>query len=83
VPAELAKKLTKTVGIPVIGIGAGSDTDAQVLVCYDMLGMNSGHIPKFVKNYMVEGRTIQQAFECYAQEVKDGSFPELEHGFKA
>jgi 3-methyl-2-oxobutanoate hydroxymethyltransferase len=83
VPAELAKKLTKTVGIPVIGIGAGSDTDAQVLVCYDMLGMNSGHVPKFVKNYMIEGRTIQQAFESYGQEVKDGTFPGPEHGFKA
>ena len=83
VPSELAKTLTASVNIPVIGIGAGSDTDGQVLVCYDMLGMNPGHIPKFVKNYMIEGRTIQQAFEVYAQEVKDGSFPGPEHGFKA
>ena len=83
VPSELAKTLTESVNIPVIGIGAGSDTDGQVLVCYDMLGMNPGHIPKFVKNYMIEGRTIQQAFEVYAQEVKAGSFPGPEHGFKA
>lgn len=83
VPSELAKTLTASVNIPVIGIGAGSDTDGQVLVCYDMLGMNPGHIPKFVKNYMIEGRTIQQAFEVYAQEVKAGSFPGPEHGFKA
>ena len=83
VPSELAKTLTESVNIPVIGIGAGSDTDGQVLVCYDMLGMNPGHIPKFVKNYMIEGRTIQQAFEAYAQEVKSGAFPGPEHGFKA
>lgn len=83
VPSELAKTLTESVNIPVIGIGAGSDTDGQVLVCYDMLGMNPGHIPKFVKNYMIEGRTIQQAFEVYAQEVKNGTFPGPEHGFKA
>ena len=83
VPSELAKELTQSVSIPVIGIGAGNDTDGQVLVCYDMLGMNPGHIPKFVKNYMVEGRTIQQAFEAYAEEVKSGVFPAPEHGFKA
>ncbi len=83
VPSTLAKELTQSVSIPVIGIGAGSDTDGQVLVCYDMLGMNPGHIPKFVKNYMVEGRTIQQAFETYAEEVKSGAFPAPEHGFKA
>lgn len=82
VPSELAKTLTQSVSIPVIGIGAGADTDGQVLVCYDMLGMNPGHIPKFVKNYMVEGRTIQQAFEAFAQEVKQGAFPGPEHGFK-
>lgn len=83
VPSDLAKQLTESVSIPVIGIGAGGDTDAQVLVCYDMLGMNPGHVPKFVKNYMVEGRTIQQAFEAYAQEVKTAAFPAAEHGFSA
>ncbi len=83
VPSTLAKKLTDSVSIPVIGIGAGSDTDGQVLVCYDMLGMNPGHIPKFVKNYMIEGRTIIQAFEAFNKEVKEGAFPAPEHGFKA
>ncbi|GAA6134170.1 3-methyl-2-oxobutanoate hydroxymethyltransferase [Oceaniserpentilla sp. 4NH20-0058] len=83
VPSELAKTLTQSVSIPVIGIGAGNDTDAQVLVCYDMLGMNPGHIPKFVKNYMVEGRTISEAFAAYNHEVKQGLFPAPEHGFKA
>jgi 3-methyl-2-oxobutanoate hydroxymethyltransferase len=83
VPSELAKRLTHSVNIPVIGIGAGSDTDAQVLVCYDMLGMNPGHIPKFVKNYMVQGRTISEAFAAYNEEVQQGVFPAPEHGFKA
>ncbi len=83
VPSELAKQLTDSVSIPVIGIGAGGDTDGQVLVCYDMLGMNPGHVPKFVKNYMIEGRTIQQAFTAFDQEVKSSTFPAPEHGFKA
>jgi len=83
VPSELAKTLTNSVNLPVIGIGAGSDTDAQVLVCYDMLGMNPGHIPKFVKNYMAQGRTIAEAFSAYNEEVKQGTFPGPEHGFKA
>ncbi len=83
VPSELAKTLTQSVNIPVIGIGAGGDTDAQVLVCYDMLGLNPGHIPKFVKNYMVDGRTVAEAFATYNQEVKQGVFPAPEHGFKA
>lgn len=83
VPSTLAKLITDSVKVPVIGIGAGSDTDGQVLVCYDMLGMNTGHVPKFVKNYMIQGRTIAQAFEAFAQEVKAVEFPAAEHGFKA
>lgn len=83
VPSELAKTLTESVNIPVIGIGAGADTTGQVLVCYDMLGMNSGHVPKFVKNYLIDGRNIQQAFAVFDQEVKNGDFPGPEHGFKA
>ena len=83
VPSELGKQITEAVSIPVVGIGAGPDTDAQVLVCYDMLGMNPGHIPKFVKNYMTDGRTIQQAMSVYAEEVKSGQFPQPEHGFNA
>ncbi len=83
VPSELAKRITDAVNVPVVGIGAGADTDAQVLVCYDMLGMNPGHIPKFVKNYMIDGRTIAQAMAAYADEVKNGQFPQPEHGFSA
>ena len=69
--------------VPVVGIGAGSDTDAQVLVCYDMLGLNTQHVPKFVKNYMTEGRSVAEALKAYADEVRDGVFPGPEHGFEA
>lgn len=81
VPNALGERLTKAVSIPVIGIGAGPDTDAQVLVMHDMLGLNTGRAPKFVKNFMSEGRTVQQAFAAYVEEVKDGRFPAAEHGF--
>lgn len=81
VPNALGERLTKAVSIPVIGIGAGPDTDAQVLVMHDMLGLNTGRAPKFVKNFMSEGRTVQQAFVAYVEEVKDGRFPAAEHGF--
>ena len=83
VPSPLAKRITEAVNVPVVGIGAGSDTDAQVLACYDMLGLNTQHIPKFVKNYMTGGRTVPEAIKAYADEVRDGSFPAPEHGFDA
>jgi len=81
VPSELGKRITDAVQVPVIGIGAGADTDAQVLVVYDMLGMNTGYVPKFVKNFMTDGRTIAQAIQAYAEQVKQGEFPGNEHGF--
>jgi len=83
VPSPLAARITEAVNVPVVGIGAGSDTDAQVLVCYDMLGLNTGHTPKFVKNYMTGGRTVPEALAAYAGEVRDGVFPGPEHGFDA
>ena len=81
VPSALAKAITEAVTVPVIGIGAGGDTDAQVLVVYDMLGLNPGHVAKFVKNYMIEGRTVPEALSCYHQEVKTGVFPSAEYAF--
>ena len=81
VPSELGKRITDAVQVPVIGIGAGADTDAQVLVVYDMLGMNTGYVPKFVKNFMTDGRTIAEAIQAYAEQVKRGEFPGNEHGF--
>lgn len=82
VPSDLAKRITEAVNIPVVGIGAGNDTDAQVLVMHDMLGLNPKPA-KFVKNFLVEGRTIQQAFAAYVAEVKSQSFPSAEYEFKA
>ena len=84
VPSELAAEITQAVKIPVIGIGAGSSTDGQVLVQHDMLGLSlSGRAPKFVRNFMEGQSSIQGAFSAYVQAVKDGSFPAAEHGFSA
>ncbi len=84
VPSELAKEITHAVKIPVIGIGAGSDTDGQVLVLHDMLGLSlTGRVPKFVKNFMTGQPDIQSALSAYVAEVKALSFPGTEHGFSA
>ena len=82
VPSILAQEITQAVDIPVIGIGAGVETDAQVLVIHDMLGLNPGHTPKFVKNFMAEADSIQSALKNYVSAVKQGSFPGQEHSFE-
>jgi 3-methyl-2-oxobutanoate hydroxymethyltransferase len=66
--------------VPVIGIGAGADCDGQVLVLYDMLGINP-HPPKFVQNFLHSGRNIEEAIWAYTTAVKQGSFPTQEHSF--
>jgi 3-methyl-2-oxobutanoate hydroxymethyltransferase len=84
VPSELAAEISQAVKIPVIGIGAGSATDGQVLVMHDMLGLSlSGRTPKFVKNFMVGQSSIKDAISAYVKAVKDQSFPAAEHGFSA
>lgn len=83
VPTELARAVTAAVNVPVIGIGAGNVTDGQVLVMHDLLGVSSGHKPKFVKNFMAETDSIQAAFERFDQDVKSGVFPGPEHSFGA
>jgi 3-methyl-2-oxobutanoate hydroxymethyltransferase len=84
VPSELATEISQAVKIPVIGIGAGGDTDGQVLVLHDMLGLSlSGHVPKFVKNFMSGQGSIADALAAYVKAVKDKSFPAAEHGFSA
>jgi 3-methyl-2-oxobutanoate hydroxymethyltransferase len=84
VPSELAARITRAVQIPVIGIGAGSDTDGQVLVLHDMLGLSlSGRVPKFVKNFMREYGDISSAIAGYVKAVKTIEFPAAEHGFSA
>jgi len=81
VPAELATKIRNSVKVPVIGIGAGVNCDAQVLVCYDMLGLTHGAPASFVKNFLKESDSIQNAFKSYVEQVKSGQFPTLEHSF--
>lgn len=81
VPADLAEYISKKLTIPTIGIGAGKGTDGQVLVYQDMLGMFSDYVPKFVKHYAKVGNIMQQAFEEYDREVKNGVFPSEEHIF--
>jgi 3-methyl-2-oxobutanoate hydroxymethyltransferase len=82
-PAELSAEITRSVNIPVIGIGAGAGCDGQVLVCYDLLGMNPDFSPKFVKKYLDLGVLIREAAQRYADEVKHGEFPGEEHSFSA
>ena len=79
VPAELASLITKTLSIPVIGIGSGAGTSGQVLVLNDMLGITVGKTPKFSKNFMAENSSIQTAIENYVLDVKAHKFPSKEH----
>lgn len=81
VPSELGARLSATLDIPIIGIGAGPNTDGQVLVLHDMLGI-SQKLPKFSKNFLAHGSSIQEAISRYGEEVRQGSFPEEEHCFK-
>jgi 3-methyl-2-oxobutanoate hydroxymethyltransferase len=81
VPTELARAITEAVPVPVIGIGAGNVTDAQVLVSYDMLGFTQHRLPKFVKNYMASPNTLAEAVTRYIEDVKSGAFPGPEHAF--
>jgi 3-methyl-2-oxobutanoate hydroxymethyltransferase len=82
VPAALAKKVTQQLSIPTIGIGAGADCDAQVLVLHDMLGLNVDFKPKFVKNFLQETQgDVLEALSLYAEQVKQRKFPTAEHSF--
>ena len=83
VPADLATRVTNTLRIPTIGIGAGSGTDGQVLVFHDMLGLTTGKAPKFVKRYANLADDITRAAKQYAHEVGDGTFPGPEHSYSA
>lgn len=83
VPSALGKRITDAVKAPVIGIGAGKDTDGQVLVMHDMLGITPGRKPRFVKDFLADGGSVEGAIKAYVQAVKDGSFPAPEHGFGA
>lgn len=86
VPAQVGREISELFPtVPVIGIGAGAQTDAQVLVQQDILGLTFSHVAKFVRNFMKEqaGETaIVDAFKAYHAAVLDGSFPALEHTFQ-
>jgi 3-methyl-2-oxobutanoate hydroxymethyltransferase len=81
VPAELARTVTGALRIPTIGIGAGPHCDGQVLVVHDMLGLTTGHTPRFVKRYANLGEQAVAAMRAYAEEVAEGEFPAVEHTY--
>ncbi|WP_199610555.1 3-methyl-2-oxobutanoate hydroxymethyltransferase [Flocculibacter collagenilyticus] len=81
VPVALAKRITDGVSIPTIGIGAGRDTDGQILVMHDFIGISTGYIPKFSKNYLDITGNIPEATELFIKEVQDSIFPEDERSF--
>lgn len=81
IPSELAARITTAIKIPTIGIGAGPDTDGQILVMHDLIGISAGYIPKFSKNYLVETGNITQAIAKYIEEVQSGAFPGAEQVF--
>ena len=80
-PADLARRITETVDVPTIGIGAGPHCDGQVLVCYDFLGMYRDIQPKFVKRYAELGDAVVNATRAYVEDVRAGAFPEPRHSF--
>lgn len=83
IPAKLAKKVTSEISIPTIGIGAGVDCDGQVLVIHDMLGMNKGFNPRFLRRYADIHTTMTEAVEQYIQDIKDKNFPNQDEQYGA
>ena len=81
VPRDLSKRITETISIPTIGIGAGPDCDGQVLVIHDLLGLLGTFRPKFVKTYVNLRDEIEKGVKDYIQEVKGGTFPDDAHSF--
>jgi len=81
VPSALGAEITANAKVPVIGIGAGPDTDGQILVIYDILGLSPGRKPRFVKNYMDNANTLDTAVAGYVAEVKNRAYPGAEHAF--
>jgi 3-methyl-2-oxobutanoate hydroxymethyltransferase len=82
IPSALARELTAELPLPVIGIGAGSACNGQVLVLHDMLGLTPTRLPRFVRNFMLEGGSVQDAVRRYVRDVKAGAFPDdAAHGY--
>ena len=83
IPGDLGAEITRNVAIPTVGIGAGLECDGQVLVVYDLLGMNPEFSPKFVKKYANLAQVIGEAATRYREEVRGGAFPSAEHTFSS
>jgi 3-methyl-2-oxobutanoate hydroxymethyltransferase len=81
IPAALGRSITQALRVPVIGIGAGPDTDGQILVLYDILEITPGRKPRFVRNFMTGADAPQAAVARYVQAVKSGEYPQPEHCF--
>jgi len=80
-PAELAKRITETLFIPTISVGAGPDCDGQLMVWTDFAGMSDERVPRFVKQYAQIAPTLRSAAESFRDEVRDGIYPSAEHSF--
>jgi 3-methyl-2-oxobutanoate hydroxymethyltransferase len=81
IPAPVAARITETVRVPTIGIGAGASCDGQVLVWHDLLGLSRGHVPQFVKRYAELGEAALAALREYVDDVRGGRFPERRHSY--
>jgi 3-methyl-2-oxobutanoate hydroxymethyltransferase len=81
IPSALAERITQSVSIPTIGIGAGKLTDGQILVMHDLVGISAGYIPKFSKNFLLETGNMPAAVKKYLDDVTSGAFPGTEHEF--
>lgn len=81
IPRSLTEQIMAVASIPVIGIGAGSSCDGQVLVLYDMLGITQHKLPRFVHNFLEDSGSIPDAISAYVNAVKQGTFPQQEHGY--
>jgi 3-methyl-2-oxobutanoate hydroxymethyltransferase len=81
VPAPVARRITETLSIPTIGIGAGADCDGQVLVWHDLLGLYAGRAPRFVRQYANLAPEITAALERFVADVRSGAFPEEQHTY--
>ena len=81
VPAAVTEAIMSRMEVPVIGIGAGAATSGQVLVFHDLLGINTGHLARFVKRYAAIHEAMVEGVDSYAREVRSGAFPGEEHGY--
>ena len=81
IPAKLAERVAKEVSRPIIGIGAGGGVDGQVLVMHDMLGINKGFSPRFLRRYADLASIMTDAVQNYISDVKSGDFPSPEESY--